>query len=95
MTDHLGLSKLLHALGHRVKVSPARPERERVRLSTDDFDLMWRATIQLGRYFKADMAVEYGSISFDLHNETVDELCAALDGLDQDVIDLIGFLEDE
>ena len=86
--DFMGLSQALYALGQRVKV---RPSQKRVKLSVDDFDLVWRATIQLGRYFKADMAVEWGTISFDLHNQAAQELSDALEALDKDVLELIGW----
>ncbi len=88
MRDTLGLSKALHALGHRVKV---RPAEENVTLSVDDFDLMWRATIQLGEYFVAETHVEYGVISFDLQNRVVERMKAARAAIDADVLELVGW----
>lgn len=89
--DTAGLSRLIHALGHRVTVSPARPEQERVTLSIDDFDLVWRTVNQLGRYFIADSKVEYGVISFDLQNKIVQELRDARAAIDADVLEFIGW----
>ncbi len=87
----MGLSKALYGLGHRVKVSPAQPVQKQVKLSVDDFDLVWRAVTQLGRYLVASDAVEHAVISFNLQNKAVVELIEARRAIDADVLELIGW----
>ena len=78
----------LEDLGRRAIVTRAN---EHITLSVDDFDLVYRATDQLGRYFLASWAVEEGVVDFDLHHDAVIELRAALAAIEPDIMELIGW----
>jgi hypothetical protein len=78
----------LEELGRQAIV---RRTSEQVTLSLDSFDLVYRATEQLGRYFLASCAVEAGVVDFDLNLEAVQELRAALAAIEPDIMELIGW----
>lgn len=78
----------LEELGRRAKV---RMANRHVKVNVDDFDLVYRAADQLGRYFLAHDVVEKGVIDFDLHHDAVTELEDARAAIDTDVLELIGW----
>ena len=81
------MTSKLEELGRRAMV---RMANRHVRVSVDDFDLVYRAAKQLGRYFLASDAVEKGVVDFDLHHEAVKELIDARAAIEADVLEIIG-----
>ena len=59
-------------------------------IGSADAELLIRAVRQLGRYYRAHIAVESGILGFELHGEAVEELRDALSDIDPDVLELIG-----